>query len=136
VVRESVYSPAHQRAPEDDLRFRIGRVPSVLDKVFRTRQPSLQWEHFDYFRLLVMAMAFAWGRRTVTNLSRDLGASPHRTRCNNFFLVQRWVPEAALRQKAGERLRALPRNREKPAIGSLMMPRRPSGASEWMPSPR
>jgi hypothetical protein len=31
----------------------------------------------------------------------------HRTRFNNFFLVQRWAPEAALQQKAQERLRAL-----------------------------
>jgi DDE superfamily endonuclease len=52
-------------------------------------------------------MAFAWGRRNVSNLYRYLDAPQHRTRFNNFFLVQRWDPEAALRQKARELLRAL-----------------------------
>ena len=52
-------------------------------------------------------MAFAWGRRNVANLYRYLDAQHHRTRFNNFFLVQRWDPEAALRQKAQELLRAL-----------------------------
>jgi hypothetical protein len=52
-------------------------------------------------------MALAWGRRNVSNLYRYLDAQHHRTRFNNFFLVQRWGPEAALRQKAQELLRAL-----------------------------
>jgi SRSO17 transposase len=52
-------------------------------------------------------MAFAWGRHNVANLYRYLDAQHHRTRFNNFFLVQRWDPEAALRQKAQELLRAL-----------------------------
>ena len=52
-------------------------------------------------------MAFAWGRRHVANLYRYLDAKHHRTRFNNFFFVQRWDPEAALRQKARELLRAL-----------------------------
>jgi SRSO17 transposase len=60
-----------------------------------------------YFRLLVLAMACMWGRRTVTNLYRYLEVEHHRTRFNNFFLVERWDPEAALRQKAQELLRAL-----------------------------
>jgi hypothetical protein len=52
-------------------------------------------------------MAFAWGRHNVANLYRYLEARHHRTRFNNFFLVQRWDPEAALQQKAQELLRAL-----------------------------
>jgi SRSO17 transposase len=48
-----------------------------------------------------------WGRRNVANLYRYLEAEHHRTRFNNFFLVERWDPEAALRQKAQELLRAL-----------------------------
>jgi SRSO17 transposase len=60
-----------------------------------------------YFRLLGVAMAFRWGRRHVANLDRYLDAEHHRTRCNHFFLVARWAPEAALRQKARERLRSL-----------------------------
>jgi hypothetical protein len=87
--------------------FRIVRVPARLDKFFRGLRPRFQWEHFVYFRLLVLAMAFAWGRRNVANLSQYLDAPHHRTRFNNFLLVQRWDPEATLRQKARELLRAL-----------------------------
>jgi SRSO17 transposase len=87
--------------------FRIVRVPASLDKFFFTLRPRFHWAHFDYFRLLVLVMAFAWGRRHVTNLYRYLDVQRHRTRFNNFFLVQRWDPEAALRQKALELLRAL-----------------------------
>jgi DDE family transposase len=72
--------------------FRIIRVPAVLDKFFGPLRPHFHWNHWMYFRLLVLAMACMWGRRTVTNL---------------FFLVERWDPEAALRQKAQEWLRAL-----------------------------
>jgi hypothetical protein len=60
-----------------------------------------------YFRLLVVAMACMWGRRNVSNLYRYLEVEHHRTRFNNFFLVERWDPEAALRQKALDLLRAL-----------------------------
>jgi hypothetical protein len=48
-----------------------------------------------------------WGRRHVTNLYRSLDTASHRTRFNNFFLVERWDPEAALRQQAQALLRAL-----------------------------
>jgi SRSO17 transposase len=57
--------------------------------------------------LLVLAIAVMWGRRNVANLYRYLEAEHHRTRFNNFFLVERWDPEAALRQKAQALLRAL-----------------------------
>ena len=60
-----------------------------------------------YFRLLVVAIAFMWGRRNGANLYRYLDVEHHRTRFNNFFLVERWDPEAALRQKAQELLRSL-----------------------------
>ena len=87
--------------------FRIIRVPAVLDKFFGPLRPHFHWNHWMYFRLLVLAMACMWGRRTVTNLYRYLEVEHHRTRFNNFFLVERWDPEAALRQKAQELLRAL-----------------------------
>jgi hypothetical protein len=48
-----------------------------------------------------------WGRRHVANVYRYLEAPDHRTRFKNFFLVARWDPEAALRQKARELLQAL-----------------------------
>jgi SRSO17 transposase len=87
--------------------FRIIRVPRTLDKFFHPLHRHFHWDHFEYFRLLVLAMAFAWGRHNVANVYRYLEAQHHRTRFNNFFLVQRWDPEAALRQKAQELLRAL-----------------------------
>jgi SRSO17 transposase len=87
--------------------FRIIRVPPALDKFFQPLNGHFHWHHFAYFRLLVLTMAFMWGRRNVTNLYRYLDAEHHRTRFNNFFLVERWDPEAALRQKAQELLRAL-----------------------------
>jgi SRSO17 transposase len=87
--------------------FRIVRIPPSLDTFFHPLQSCFHWDHFTYFRLLVLVTAFAWGRRNVANLYRYLEARHHRTRFNHFFLVQRWDPEAALRQKAHELLRAL-----------------------------
>lgn len=87
--------------------FRIIRVPPSLDQFFQPLKGHFHWDHFTYFRLLVVAIGFMWGRRNVANLSRYLEAEHHRTRFNNFFLVERWDPEAALRQKAQELLRAL-----------------------------
>jgi SRSO17 transposase len=87
--------------------FRILRVSAALDQCFRTLQPHFHWDHWRYFQLLVLAMAFMWGRHNVANLYRYLEVPSHRTRFNNFFLVARWDPEAALRQKAQELLQAL-----------------------------
>jgi hypothetical protein len=87
--------------------FRIVRVPTALDKFFCSLRPQFRWNHWTYFRLLVLAMAFMWGRRNVANLHRYLEAEHHRSRFNNFFLVERWDPAAALRQKAHELLHAL-----------------------------
>jgi hypothetical protein len=87
--------------------FRIIRVRRSLDKFFRPLHHHFHWDHFEYFRLLVLVMAFTWGRHHVANLCRYLDTQHHRTRFNHFFLVQRWDPEAALQQKAQERLRAL-----------------------------
>jgi SRSO17 transposase len=87
--------------------FRIIRVPSSLDKFFRPLQGHFHWDHFTYFRLLVLAMAVMWGRRNVAHVYRYLDAEHHRTRFNNFFLVERWDPEAALRQQAQVQVRGL-----------------------------
>ena len=87
--------------------FRIIRVPPALDKFFRPLHGHFHWDHFMYFRLLVLTMAVMWGRRNVANVHRYLDAAPHRTRFNNFFLIERWDPEAALRQKASELLCSL-----------------------------
>ena len=50
--------------------FRIIRVPATLDKFFCTLPPCFHWDHFAYFRLLVLVIAMAWGRRNVANLYR------------------------------------------------------------------
>ncbi|MDQ3828698.1 MAG: transposase, partial [Candidatus Tectomicrobia bacterium] len=100
-------APAHHQLVENGLMFRIVRIPPSLDTFFHPLQSCFHWDHFTYFRWLVLVTAFAWGRRNVANLYRYLEARHHRTRFNHFFLVQRWDPEAALRQKAHELLRAL-----------------------------
>jgi hypothetical protein len=87
--------------------FRIIRVPPSLDQFFRPLHGHFHWDHCTYFRLLVLTMAFLWGRRNVANVHRYLEAAPHRTRFHTFVLVERWDPEAALRQKAQARLRSL-----------------------------
>jgi hypothetical protein len=55
---------------EHRLMFRIIRVPPVLDKFFHALQPHVHWNHCAYFRLLVVVIAFAWGRRHVASLYR------------------------------------------------------------------
>jgi SRSO17 transposase len=87
--------------------FRLIRVPASLDKFFQPLKGHFHWDHFAYFRRLVLTFAFMWGRRNVANVYRYLEAVHHRTRFNNFFLVERWDPEAALRQQAQAWLRVL-----------------------------
>jgi hypothetical protein len=87
--------------------FRLRRVPPTLDQLFQPLKGHFHWGHFASFRLLVRTIAFLWGRRKVANLYRYLDAEPHRTRFHHFFLVERWDPEAALRQQAQALLRAL-----------------------------
>ncbi len=48
--------------------FRILRVPPSLDKFFQPLKGHFPWDHFAYFRLLVLTIAFRWGRRHVANL--------------------------------------------------------------------
>ena len=80
--------------------------PAVLDKFFGPLRPPSHWNHWRDCRLLVLAMACMWGRRQVTNLYRYLEFEHHQTCFNNFFLVERWDPEAALRQQGQAWLRA------------------------------
>ena len=87
--------------------FRIIRVPPILDKFFQPLKGHFHWNHFACFCLWVVTIACMWGRRNVAHVSRHLEAPCHRTRVHNFFWVDRWDPEAALRQKAQDLLRAL-----------------------------
>src|SRR6266550_1946723 len=97
-------SPACRREPEDCPMFRIMRVPLTPDKFVRPLERHFHWNHFSDFRLLVVAVACMWGRRNVATLYRYLDVAHHRPRVNNFFLVARWDPAAALRQTAHELL--------------------------------
>jgi hypothetical protein len=100
MVRERVSSPVHHRLQENGLMFRIRRVPPSLDQFFQPLKGPFHWDHVADFRLLVLTLALMGGRRNVANLYRYLEAAHHRTRCNKFFLVERWDPEAALHQQA------------------------------------
>jgi len=87
---------------------RIRRVPPVLGTLFHSLPPHVHGNHLASFRwLVVVVIAFAWGRRHVPSLDRSGDAQPPRTRCNHCCLVVRWAPEAARRQKAQEVVRAL-----------------------------
>ena len=84
--------------------FKIVRFPSKLEPFFDSLRSAFHWEHFEYFRTLVLLAAFAWNRRNISNLYRHLDerGRTHRTRFNNFLLVGRWEPDAALMEKAYE----------------------------------
>jgi hypothetical protein len=102
---QQVYpSPACLREPEDRPMFRIIRVALAMDKFFRPLERHFHWNHFKYFRLLVVTITCMWGRRPVAEVYRYLETPAHRTRFNNFFLVERWNPVAVLRQKAKQLL--------------------------------
>lgn len=87
--------------------FKIVRCPRTLEPFFGSLTDRFHWDHFEYFRSLVLAITLAWGRRNVSNLCRHLVAKTHRTRFNNFVCLTRWDPAACLQQKADELLAAL-----------------------------
>jgi len=89
--------------------FKFVRVPEKLDAFFDPLRDHFLWKHFEYFRVLVLTMAAAWGRRTVSALYRHwAGQGPgHRTRWNNLLNLHRWDAQEALRQKAYQLLQRL-----------------------------
>jgi len=89
--------------------FRIVRFPQRLEKYFRNLQDRFFWEHFEYFRMFVLLIAFAQGRRNVSALYRHLDPEEqtHRTRFNNFLSTCRWEPAKALATKAYELIESL-----------------------------
>jgi len=86
----------------DCLMFKIGRIPRSLESFFRPLLASFLWDQATYFQSLVLVMAFAWGRRNITNLYRFLDVKRHRTRFNNFLHRARVDLAELLRQKATE----------------------------------
>jgi SRSO17 transposase len=89
--------------------FKIVRFPPKLESFFVSLSSGFHWDHFEYFRLLVLLIVFAWGRRNISGLYRHLDdrQRPHRTRFNNFVQLSRWDPEKALQGKALELLAVL-----------------------------
>lgn len=84
--------------------FKIVRIPAGISRFFRSLTTEFHWEHAAYFRSLVFVIAFAWGRRNITNLYRHLDAGQHRTRFNNFLHAGRFDERALLMRKAYELL--------------------------------
>lgn len=89
--------------------FRIVRFPSRLEPFFDSLREKFLWDHFEYFRTLVLLMGLTWGRHNISALCRQLDGRgfSHRSRFNNFVLLERWEPEEALKQKAKELLERL-----------------------------
>ena len=72
---------------ETTVMFKIVRFPKNLDSFFDSLKDSFHWDHFDYFRTLVVLVIIAWGRRNIASLYRHLDSrnQPHRSRFNNFL---------------------------------------------------
>ncbi|MCH7686177.1 MAG: transposase [Planctomycetes bacterium] len=89
--------------------FKIVRFPARLEKFFGTLADKFLWDHFEYFRTMVLLIGFATGPRNVSSLYRHLDErhQTHRTRFNNFLLKGRWDPADALATKAYDLLRLL-----------------------------
>lgn len=89
--------------------FKIVRFPKKLESFFDSLCDQFHWDHFEYFRTLVLLITISWGRRNISNLYRHLDdrRQPHRSRFNNFLNVGRWDPAVVLQVKAAELLAAL-----------------------------
>ena len=89
--------------------FKVVRFPKKLESFFDSLENQFHWDHFEYFRMLALLMAIAWGRRNVSVLCRHLDdrSQPHRSRFNNFLNVDRWQPQVVLQMKADELLELL-----------------------------
>ena len=52
--------------------FKIVRFPKKLESFFDSLENQFHWDHFQYFRMLVLLMAVSWGRRNISVLYRHL----------------------------------------------------------------
>lgn len=89
--------------------FKIVRFPKKLESFFEPLKNQFHWNHFEYFRTLVLLMTISWERRNISALYRylDSRSQPHRSRFNNFLNVGRCNPDIVLQMKASELLRNL-----------------------------
>lgn len=89
--------------------FKIVRFPKNLESFFDSLQSQFHWDHFAYFRTLVLLIVIAWGRRNIASLYRHLDRrrQPHRSRFNNFLRVGRCDYAVLLQLKAHQLLALL-----------------------------
>lgn len=89
--------------------FKIVRFPKNLESFFDSLENSFHWDHFQYFRTLVLLIVIAWGRRNITSLYRHLDSrdQPHRSRFNSFLSVGRCDYAVMLQMKAQDMLALL-----------------------------
>jgi hypothetical protein len=90
-VGETILSRRLGRVCHLLLANRLRRMTSCLasSHAIYTRQVSLHAApalSLGSFPLLVLVIAFGWGRRTVANLDRYLDGPHHRSRVNNLFI--------------------------------------------------
>jgi len=95
--------------PEIAVMFKIVRFPKKLESFFTPLENQFHYNHFHHFQILVVLIAFAWGRRNIAALYRHLDSrnQPHRSRFNNFLSVNRCDYAVVLRLKASELLALL-----------------------------
>ena len=84
--------------------LKIVRFTKKLESFFVPLEGLFHWNHHEYFRTLVLLIAFSWGRRNITALYRHLDEQHwhHRSRFNNFLNLLRWPAQKALELKASE----------------------------------
>lgn len=72
--------------------FKIVRFPKNLEDFFGPLEDYFHWDHFEYFRNLVLLITFAWGRRNISAMYRHLDEKHwhHRSRFNNLLNVFHW----------------------------------------------
>jgi len=107
--------------------FKIVCTPSSVDDFFRSLTSEFHYNHADYFRDEVTAMAVAEGRHTVSSLVRHLDANHHRSRYNNFLHVARWDPEDLLHSAAFRLLQDLAPSKDRTiylTIDDTVIPKR------------
>jgi len=86
--------------------FKIVRFPLKLKSFFNSLENQFHFNHFEYFQIMVLLIAFSWGRRNISTLYRHLDNryQPHRSRFNNFLNVGRCNYKVVLQMKAYELL--------------------------------
>src|SRR3990170_972258 len=84
--------------------FKIVRFPLKLKSFFTPLENQFHYNHFEHFQILVLLIAFSWGRRNIAALYRHLDSrnQPHRSRFNNFLNVGRCDWPVILQMKARE----------------------------------